>query len=347
MPVTRKLIGGNYETPGPETQPGILQVLCESGSSPLLQAKPPFPGTSGRRRALANWLTAPHSRAASLTARVMVNRIWQHLFGAGIVPTPENFGRGGEAPTHPDLLEWLSAEFMSNGWHIKPLIREMVLSTAYRQSADAAPPKAAANDPDNSLLWKMRLKRLESEVIRDSVLTVSDTLDRRLGGAPIMLEFRPDDGMIVVSEKQLPYPSAKGRRSIYLLARRAFQLSDMAVFDQPVVATNCPQRASSAVPLQSLSMLNGPFLWESSEKFVERLLHDPQSTREKQISAAFETAFGRGPSVEEQAWSAALLDRQAALYRNSPPAAGVNAERKALVHLCHTLLNTSEFLYVP
>ncbi len=346
-PVTRQLIGGNFETPGPETQPGVLRVLCEKDSSPLLTAEPAFPGTSGRRRALAHWLTVPNSRAASLTARVMVNRIWQHLFGVGIVPTPENFGMGGEAPTHPELLEWLSAEFMNNGWRIKPLVRVAILSTAYRQSADAVQ-EASANDPDNVLLWRMRLKRLESEAIRDSVLTVSDTVDRRLGGPPIMLEYRPEDGMIVVSEKQLPYPAAKGRRSVYLLSRRAFQLSDLVVFDQPVVATNCPQRSRSAVPLQSLSMLNGAFLWEQSERFAERLQRGAQESREQLIVAAFEAVFARPPSAEEQAWSGALLDKQIALYRESAsPDAMISPERKALVHFCHTLLNTSEFLYVP
>jgi hypothetical protein len=236
---------------------------------------------------------------------------------------------------------------MDNGWRIKPIVRLAVLSTAYRQSSDAAA-GSGAPDPDNVLLWRMRLKRLESEIIRDSVLAVSDTIDVRLGGAPIMLEYRPGDGMIIVADKQLPYPAAKGRRSVYLLARRAFQLSDLAVFDQPVVATNCPQRSRSAVPLQSLSMLNGEFLWEQSERFADRLLDGHRESREQQIASAFETVFARSPSAEEQAWSAALLDRQAALYRDSASSAGeTSPERKSLVHLCHTLLNTSEFLYVP
>jgi hypothetical protein len=348
MPVTHRLVGGNFETPGPAIEPGVLRVLCETGSSSLLASQPPRPGTSGRRLAFAQWLTAPKSRAAGLTSRVMANRIWQHVFGVGIVPSPENFGVGGEAPSHPELLEWLGAEFMDNGWRIKPLIRLAVLSTAYRQSAVVESANSAAHDPDNTLLWKMRLKRLESEAIRDSVLAISGAVDRRLGGPPILLEFRPADGMIVVSDKQLPYPAAKGRRSIYLLARRAFQLSDLAVFDQPVIATNCTQRNRSAVPLQSLSMLNGPFLWEQSERFAEMMQRGAPNSRAQQIAAAFEAVFSRPPSPDEQTSCAVLLDRQAALYREPAPAAAAkDPERMALVHLCHTLLNTSEFLYVP
>src|SRR5262249_29213131 len=133
-PPTRLLAGGNFETPAREVQPGILRVLCDNGSSPGLKVAAPNAQTSGRRLALANWLSAKESRAAGLGAGVMVNRIWQHLFGTGIVPTPENFGVGGEPPTHPELLEWLSAEFMQNGWRVKPLVKQLVLSTAYRQS---------------------------------------------------------------------------------------------------------------------------------------------------------------------------------------------------------------------
>jgi len=347
-PVTRQLIGGNYDTPGQEIEPGVLQVLCDDEASPLLSPTPPYTGTSGRRLAFARWLTAPGSRPAGLAARVMVNRVWQHLFGGGIVSTPDNFGVGGNAPSHPELLEWLSAELMENGWRIKPLVRMAVLSTAYRQSAEGAPAGDASPDPDNVLLWKMRLKRLESEAIRDSILTVGGTIDRRMGGAPILLEFRPADGMIVIAEKQLPDAAAKGRRSIYLLARRAFQLSELAVFDQPVVATNCPQRHHSAVPLQSLSMLNGPLLWDQSERLADRIGQAAPGDRNAQIAAAFELALGREPSQDERDWSAALCDRQAALYRESTPGdAPEKIERRALVHFCHALLNVNEFLYVP
>jgi hypothetical protein len=342
-PVTRRLLRGNYETPGVEVEAGFLRVLCDSDEAQTLKPAPAPDGTSGRRLALARWLTAPDSRAGGLTARVMVNRVWQHLFALGIVPTPENFGFGGAPPTHPELLEWLSAELMSGGWRLKPFIRQIVVSSVYRQAADAAaagpPPEA---DPDNKLLWRMRLKRLEGETIRDCVLASCGNLDATAGGPPIMIEWRPD-GMVVVSEKQLPTPTAKWRRSVYLLARRAFGLSELAVFDQPVVATNCPERTRSAVAPQSLTMLNGQFLWEEAEQLAAKL---PPGARDEQIARAFQRVLARSPSPRELQTSLAFLDRQAELYRQAEmpadPAAG-----KALAHFCHTLLNTSEFLYAP
>jgi hypothetical protein len=341
-PVTRRLVRGNYETPGAEVEPGFLRVLCDAQVSPLASAAPPCAGTSGRRVALANWLTARDSRSAALTARVMVNRLWQHLFGVGIVSSPENFGPGGSPPTHPELLEWVSDEFQQNGWRVKPLIRMIVCSNVYRQSASVPDAAKAGHDPDNRLLWRMRLKRLESEAIRDCVLAVAGNVDATAGGPPIMLEARPD-GMIVIAEKQLPTPTAKWRRSVYLLARRAFQLSEFTAFDQPVVATTCPERNRSAVPLQALTMLNGAFLWEQSERLAERL---PAGSCDEQISALFERVLAREPSGDESRQSAQFLERQSDLYREQGSQADA-AEHKALVHLCHALLNTSEFLYTP
>ncbi len=347
-PVTRRLVRGNYETPGDEVQPGFLRVLCDAdASSQLAAATSPFPETNGRRLGLARWLTARDSRAAGLVSRVMVNRVWQHLFQTGIVPTPENFGPAGAAPTHPQLLEWLAAEFIDSGWRIKPLIRRIVCSTVYRQSAGSVAELARAQtvDPDNVLLWRMRLKRLDSEAIRDCILAASGTLDPTMGGPPIMLEGKPD-GMIVVADKQLPTPTAKWRRSIYLLARRAFQLSELAVFDQPVVATNCPERARSAVPLQSLAMLNGALAWEQAEKFAARIEEATDSSNEHRVQLAFQRALVRHSSAEELRASDHFLDQQAEFHRGKGLTAQ-DASHKALIHLCHTLLNTSEFLYTP
>ena len=201
----------------------------------------------------------------------------------------------------------------------------------------------------------MRLKRLDSEAIRDSVLAAAGTIDLTMGGPPIMLEGKPD-GMIVIAEKQLPTATAKWRRSVYLLARRAFQLSELAVFDQPVVATNCSERARSAVPLQSLALLNGAFLWEQAEKLATQIektdplasdaVSAPADSAENRILLAFQRALVRRPSCEEIRQSVELLDVQSRLYRDK----GLDADaaaHKALVHLCHTLLNTSEFLYSP
>src|SRR5262249_42872262 len=153
-----------------------------------------------------------------LLARVTVNRIWQHLFGQGIVATPDNFGRLGERPTHPELLEWLSSEFVRGGWRVKPLIRLMMVSTAYRQDARTGTDDARnrAVDPDNQSLWHARLRRLDSEVVRDAILAVSGKLDVTMGGPPVPQEARPD-GMVVVSEKGNAGPAAKYRRSVYIV----------------------------------------------------------------------------------------------------------------------------------
>lgn len=352
LPVSRLLIRGNYETPGDEVTPGYLRVLCEGDAAATMSATAPFAGTSGRRRELARWLTSRDTRAAGLVSRVMVNRFWQHLFQTGLVPTPENFGFGGMAPTNPPLMEWLSTEFAESGWQMKSLLRRLVCSSAYRQSAEspsnpdsavAVTPKPAEVDPDNRLLWRMPLKRLDSEVIRDCTLAASGTLDSTMGGAPVMLEGKPD-GMIVVAEKQLSTPTSKWRRSVYLLSRRAFQLSELTVFDQPVVATNCPERGRSAVPLQSLTMLNGAFLWEQAEQ-AARLI-DPLQPVTDRIAAVFQRVLVRAPTPDELRHSNDYLTQQSVLYREKGLEPNAAAQ-KAFVHLCHTLLNTSEFLYTP
>jgi len=354
-PVNRLLIRGDFENPGQEVPPGFLRVLCDSDSlASLPTIVPPYPGTNGWRLALARWLTMRESRAEGLVSRVMVNRIWQHLFQTGIVSTPENFGFGGAAPTHPQLMEWLSHEFAESGWKLKRLIRSIVCSTVYRQSAESGQDNSngIANasvptevDPDNRLLWHMPLKRLDSEAIRDCILASCGTLDSTIGGAPIMLEGK-SDGMIVIAEKQLPTPTAKWRRSVYLLARRAFQLSELAVFDQPVVATNCPERSRSAVPLQSLALLNGAFLWDQAEQFAAELSKQKPQMLDEQIRLAFQRVLVRQPTEEEFSQSVRFLDHQSDRYRGQGRDAEL-ASQRALAHLCHSLLNTSEFLYSP
>ncbi|HMF13520.1 MAG TPA: DUF1549 and DUF1553 domain-containing protein [Gemmataceae bacterium] len=344
-PPTHLLKRGNLDTPGPEVKPGYLSVLCDSPTaSVMLEAKTVGP-TSGRRTALAKWLTDPQSRASALLARVIVNRIWQHLFGQGIVASPDNFGRLGERPTHPELLEWLSSEFVRNGWRIKPLIRLMMTSTAYRQGAriDADESRSRTVDPDNQLLWRARLRRLDAEIIRDSILAVSGKLDRTMGGPPIPQEAHPD-GMVIVSEKDLANSTTKYRRSIYMVMRRKYPLTLLRVFDQPTVATNCTRRDASAVALQSLTMLNDPFLLEQAGHLAARVAHGAGDDRGKQIDLAFRLVLARRPGPKEATWCAEHLEKQAAVYRAAKlPTEQV--ERSPLTTMCHTLLNTSEFLY--
>jgi hypothetical protein len=357
-PVTYLLKRGQFETPGPEVQPGFLSALCDSEQTAVCAAAKVSRTDSGRRLALAHWATQKDSRAAGLVARVMVNRVWQHLFGEGLVRTPENFGAQGELPTHPELLEWLSAELMTKAnWRIKPLIRTMMLSAAYQQSSQLAGPavnlpvvshskelaKPATVDPENKLLWRMRTKRLEAEVIRDCVLAVSGRLDSTMGGPPVLLAARPD-GLVVVDESKLKRPADANKRSVYLLSRRAYNLSLLTVFDRPLFAVNCPKRDASVIPLQSLTMLNDKFVADEAEHFAGRVANTSPRTTDEEVRSAFCIALGRLPNdVEMRRCSGYLSGQQEAMKLAGE--SDHNARRSALVQLCHTLFNTSEFLY--
>ncbi|MGE5192620.1 MAG: DUF1553 domain-containing protein, partial [Deltaproteobacteria bacterium] len=298
---------GGYETPGARVAPGFPAILTAALPGAPSPAEPGA-ATSGYRSALARWLTQPDH---PLTARVIVNRVWQQYFGRGIVGTPDNFGRSGAAPTHPELLDWLAIEFVRGGWKFKAFHRLILTSSAYRQSsriADRRPASASSPenpaerdptriDPENLLLWRMPLRRLESEIIRDSVLAVSGTLDQTMGGPPIPIKPRPD-GMVVV-ETQNPSPGTSPfRRSLYLVSRRNYQPTELSVFDQPLVATNCTRRTSTAVALQSLTMLNGEFVTAQAERFSRRVIAG--ATEEPQrIELAFRLALARPPTAEE------------------------------------------------
>jgi mono/diheme cytochrome c family protein len=346
-PATHLLTRGNHETPGAEVEPGFLRVLSASEADAKANVLQPA-RTSGRRKALAQWLTHTDSPASSLLARVMVNRLWAHLFGRGIVSTMDNFGVQGQRPTHPDLLDWLSLEFVNDGWCIKPLVRQMVTSAAYRQASSrpevgsSESPDPDAIDPGNDLLWRMRLRRLESEVVRDAILATSGKLNRTTGGPPILTRAQPD-GLVVIDKDRLAAPADAWRRSVYLLARRAYNLSLLTVFDQPLVATNCLCRDASAVPLQSLTMLNDDLVAEQAGFFADRV-EATASTPPLQIELAFRLALARRPSDSETAWCQELLAQQAELLRASGLDSG-QAAHQALVQLCRTLFNTSEFLY--
>jgi hypothetical protein len=350
-PPTYLLVRGNEQTPGQEVAPGFLRVLCGSEVDALAKEPAHFAGTSGRRTALARWLTRTDSAPAALLARVMVNRVWKQLFGQGIVPSQDNFGAQGQRPTHPELLEWLSAEFIAGGWRLKPLVKLMVTSRAYRQAShrDGGKNSTAVNpevvDPGDELLWRMRLRRLEAEAVRDSILAASGDLDQGRGGPPVMISARPD-GLVAVARDRQSDPSLPYRRSVYLLTRRAYNLSLLSVFDQPVIATNCLKRGASALPLQSLFMINDAFLAEEAAHFARRVKErgGTTSSPEKTIELAFRMALVRRPNARETATCAALLRQQTERGLSSGLAPDDSA-RYATEQLCLTLLNTSEFLF--
>ena len=345
-PTIRVLLRGNVETPGARVEPGFLGVLSAPGQSKARRPPQTAGRTSGHRLALARWLT---SRQHPLTARVMVNRIWQHHFGKGMVAEAENFGNRGTPPTHPELLDWLAVDFMENGWRIKRLHKLILTSTVYRQSsrrpAPGKPALAESVDPANDLLWRMNLRRIEAESIRDAVLAVSGKVDRTMGGEPIPLEIMPG-GLQIVSKSE-ESPGSRWRRSLYVTARRNYPLTFLEVFDSPIMAINCTRRTHAATALQSLALLNSEFGLEQADYFaarVSRLAGDGASARQK-IEKAYWLALARGPTAPEAKFCEAHLVKQGQLYRDQDFSPN-EASQRALASLCHMLICSSEFLYV-
>ena len=341
---TRVLNRGDPMSPGEEVTPAMISALALAKTSDV-DIVPQF-GSSGRRFALAKWLTDPQSPAGSLAIRVRVNRIWQHLFGRGIVKTTDNFGVTGTKPTHPELLDWLSGSFIADGKKLKPFLTRIMTSSAYRQSSIRVDDRCLSSDPENTLLWKQRVRRLESESVRDAILTVSGKLDRSMGGAPIPVEPRPD-GSFVIKKEGLPTPTAQYRRTIYLLGRRNYHPTLLSVFDQPNLTTNCSERSTSAVVLQSLTMLNDVFVLEQAGALADRVMAIAE-TKGRWISTAFEITLGRMPTERETVWCQNAIIREADYHRQNDAQCSVEeAEKRGFARVCHTLLNTSEFLLVP
>ncbi len=344
-PTTRLLQRGAVESPGPPVKPGFLEVLSAPGETDSMRPAGAQGETSGHRLALARWLTSSDN---PLTARVAVNHVWQHHFGVGIVATPENFGELGARPTHPELLDWLAVDFMDNGWRMKRLHRMITTSTVYRQSSRQTESRghAAAKkaDPLNKLLWRMNMRRLEAEAVRDAILAASGKLDRTLGGPAIMVEHDPS-GLQSIDRKD-PTPNAAGRRSLYVLARRSYPLNFLEVFDYPLIQTGCNRRINSATPLQSLTLMNDGFVIEHAEQLGERVERMANgASAEEKIGTAYLLALSRKPTTKETALSFAHLGKQEELYRKANVAPR-EAASKALASLAQMLLASNEFLYV-
>jgi mono/diheme cytochrome c family protein len=344
-PSIRLLQRGSADSPGPGVKPGFLEVLCAPGSSDAVRPKETQGKTAGLRLAFAQWLT---SRENPLAARVIVNRIWQGHFGAGIVATADNFGKMGTPPANQALLDWLAVDFMEHGWKAKRLHKAIMMSTAYRQSArQGGEPwlaKARIADPENRLLWRMNLRRLDAETLRDSLIAVAGKLDTTMGGPPIKLAMQPD-GLQVVSRKEAP--ASQWRRSIYLTARRNYPLTFLNVFDYPAIDTNCTRRVQSATPLQSLTMMNDPFTIESAAYLVARVgeMVGSDAPAAKRIEVVYPLVFARKPNAAEIQWGETHLKEQLRIYvaANEPV---TQASAKAFLSLAQMLLSSNEFLYV-
>ena len=345
-PVSHVHRRGNVKAHGVLIQPGFPEILQPVARSASAAAKEIRGGTSGRRLALARWLTQPDH---PLTARVFVNRVWHHHFGRGIVETLGNFGHSGSLPTHPELIDWLAVDFIENGWSIKRLHRQIMLSTAYRQSSrrpprslDESAVSAERIDPDNRLLWRMNLRRLEAEIVRDTVLAASRGLDRTAGGPPVEIT-NPADGLS--EAKPAPTPTSPNRRSVYLFARRVYPLKFLEIFDAPIMPVNCTQRMNSATVLQSLAVLNSEFLFAQSEKLAVRISETAGPTSEQRVELGFQIMFSRQPTASELTKSVAFLNEQERGYVSAENPT-VRTQQKALADFCHMLLSSNEFLYV-
>jgi mono/diheme cytochrome c family protein len=282
-----------------------------------------------RRLALARWITDP---ANPLTARVLVNRLWHYHFGTGIVATPSDLGHKGAAPTHPELLDWLAAEFMAHGWSVKHIQRLIVTSGAYRQSS-AADERGLAADAQSRLLWRYPPRRLEAEAIRDAILAVSGNLDLRMGGPGFDL-FDPNDNYVKVYTPKKSFGPAEWRRMIYQSRPRMQPDDTFGAFDCPDGGQIAPKRTVSTTPLQALNLLNSPFLLEQANLFAERLRREAPvvagvSDPGPQVRRGFRLAFGREPSAEEQTAAVDLV------------------KEHGLPALCRALFNANEFLFVP
>ncbi|MBM3460106.1 MAG: DUF1553 domain-containing protein, partial [Armatimonadetes bacterium] len=336
-PPTPFLTRGDWLRPADPVEPGIPAIL-EDPSRPFRLGSPGSGAyTTGRRTALAAWITRPDH---PLTARVLVNRVWFHHFGAGLVSTLDNFGRSGARPSHPALLDWLARTFVETGWSLKRLHRLLVTSSAYRQGT-AWQSQSVRVDPDNVWLWRQRPRRLEAEAVRDSVLAVAGTLNPEMFGEPVGLETR-GSGEVVAAEE-----GGRSRRSLYLLVRRTQPVAFLNAFDHPVLETNCTRRTVSATPVQALAQMNSGFLTAQSRNWAQRLLREqpgePVAPRTR-VERAFELAFCRKPAAVEVERSAAFLHDQTARYRAL--GRGQSALEEAWGDFCQALLSANEFLYV-
>jgi hypothetical protein len=325
------LLRGQHNAPGKEVEPGVPGSLCRPTNSYKIAERPAGQISSGRRTAFARWLTSVDN---PLFARVMVNRIWQHHFGVGLVSTPDNLGQSGARPSHPELLDYLATEFVRSGYSIKQMHGLIMSSAVYRQSG-ALQVEASALDPDNRLLWRYPLRRLDAEAVRDALLAVAGELDPRAGG-PYVPTHRSADGSVEIDEKH----EGARRRSVYLQQRRTQVTTLLDLFDAPALVGNCSKRNTSTIPLQSLALLNSSFVRLRAEAFACRLEKEAQDEG-RRLTLAFRLALGRPPTDAESAAASRFQEKQRAVYAKDQDAA-----RKVWTDLCQMLLASNAFLYV-
>lgn len=333
VPPTFVMIRGNAHAQGDEVSPGFPSVL----SFPDPGEVQPQSNSSGRRLALANWIV---SESNPLTARVLVNRLWQHHFGRGIVDTPNDFGFQGARPTHPELLDWLADEFMAGGWTLKRMHKLIMLSNTYRM-ASSANPEGLAQDVDNRLLWRMNMRRLSAEEIRDSILAANGTLNLKSGGPSIYPRIPAE----VLAGQSRPgagwgnsSPEEAARRSVYIHVKRSLVTPILASFDFADTDFSCPVRFATTQPTQALGMMNSEFLNEQAALFADRIKDEGGTSLEDQVRYALNLVTQREPSSKEITSGVEFIEK---IQKNNN-----QSEEVALNQYCLLMLNLNEFIYL-
>jgi cytochrome c553 len=360
---THLLWRGDVTNRGPSVEPGVpaafaLEPLALASTSATAAGSAK---TTGRRKALADWITSPKN---PLTWRVVANRIWRHHIGEGIVATPSNFGRSGAAPTHPELLDYLAGEMIASGGSWKAMHRKIVMSATYRQAVatvEPVPPAARATrnpepwtpnsptsiDPENHLLWHAHSRRLEAEVLRDGILAVAGTLNTKSGGPGIKPRIRPE---LLEASKRNEWPQVKKegpehwRRSVYIYVKRQLPFPMLELFDQPNSSQTCERRDENVVPTQALLLMNDEFVIEQAEKFADRVIRAAGDDPARQTAAAVRMAFAREATPTEISETTKFLTGRARSFDGGKD--GSAAARSALVDFCYVLFNSNEFSYL-
>ncbi len=363
-PDTFVLRRGEIQNLGPKVEPGPPGICLRASAFDPREIRPTAT-TTGRRLALARWLTRADN---PLTARVMVNRIWQDHFGVGIVATPSDFGVRGEPPSHPELLDWLATELVAQGWKLKPLHRLMVTSAAYRQSSSTTTDVAKeqeGEDPENTFLWRMNRRRLDAEGLRDAMLFASGEINLKPGGPGVLVPIEKEIEDLIFTEAEVvdlwpetADPREQVRRSLYLFRKRNVRYAMLDAFDAPDNQFPCPRRTASTHALQALVLLNSDFAAGRAKALAGRVFREARDESER-IGLIYKIALGREPRSAEIDRARAFLSSQAELIRGrverrqaiARPTFVVEGTDPALgaawVDFARAMLNRNEFLYVP
>ncbi len=334
VPPTYVMRRGLAANRGDEVPPAAPAVLAE----PSLPFAEPEDGakSSLRRRTLAEWITSPNN---ALAWRVLANRVWQHHFGKGIVATPSNFGFAGAAPTHPELLDFLARQLVANEGHLKPLHKLLLMSATYRQASQQGD-AGLARDPSNNLLWRMNLRRMEAEVVRDSILAVSGKLNLQPGGPGIKPRLRPE---LLPASQRNKWPALEKedarqwRRSVYIYTKRQLLMPIMELFDAPSATESCAARLESVVPTQALVLMNDEFVEEQAGYLAARAQEGTGEDPAPAIERMFLLTSPARPARSE-------CSRRVKFVRERQAEGG---RERAFADLAYVLLNSSEFIYIP